>query len=439
MSQGEGAAEEAALGEMVVKESQAAPEHWQRNFVANFVDMAFFTLGLAFSSLTTIIPLFIRELGGSTILVGLVPAIVQTGWLLPPLFVAPYLEQLGRKLPYVLRMTLGERLPWPLLALTTLFLADNYPALTLALTVSLLAIFGLSGGLTMPAWMDLVAHVTPLRMRGKLFGWSSALGGVLGVGGGLLAERALARYVFPLNFTLCFAGTSICIAISYIALFAIREGKREHELIQSAQSIREYIHRLPALLRADRDFTAFLVARALMALGSMAIAFVAVYATEQHGLPTSLGGRFTAWMVGTQVIVTPLWGMLGDRYGHKGAIQFSMLCNTLAMVLTLVVAEPSGFYVVFALLGASAGILFASTLNLVVEFAKPTERVTYIGLHGTLIAPAILVAPLLGGWVAEWIGFGPLFIIATIFSLLGLIVLTFCVRDPRHRQLAQAV
>ncbi len=45
--------------------------HWRHNFVANFVDSAFFSLGLAFASMTTIVPLFIRELGGSALLIGL--------------------------------------------------------------------------------------------------------------------------------------------------------------------------------------------------------------------------------------------------------------------------------------------------------------------------------------------------------------------------------
>jgi MFS family permease len=55
----------------------------------------------------------------------------------------------------------------------------------LVITASLLAIFGLGGGICLPAWMDIVARVTPLRMRGKLFGWSGALSGLLGVADGL--------------------------------------------------------------------------------------------------------------------------------------------------------------------------------------------------------------------------------------------------------------
>src|SRR5215207_1675280 len=102
-----------------ISEADVIPPHWKRNFVANFVDVAFFSLALAFASLTTIVPLYIRALGGSTLLIGLVPSLVQTGWVLPPLFVAPFIGRMKRKLPYILLMTLGERVPWAILALVT--------------------------------------------------------------------------------------------------------------------------------------------------------------------------------------------------------------------------------------------------------------------------------------------------------------------------------
>ncbi len=174
--------------------------HWRRNFAANFVDSAFFSLALAFASMTTIMPLFIRELGGSALLIGLLPAIVQAGQMLPPLFAAPYIAPMERKLPFLLKMTLGERLPWPILAVLAVLLAPHYPFAMLVITALLLAIFGLSGGIVLPAWMDIVARVTPLRMRGKLFGWSGATSGLLGVAGGLGAEQALAAFAFPYNF-----------------------------------------------------------------------------------------------------------------------------------------------------------------------------------------------------------------------------------------------
>lgn len=410
------------------------PPHWKRNFAANFVDVLFFSLGLAFASMTTIMPVFVRQLGGSPLIVGLVPAIVQTGQLLPPLFAAPYIAPLARKLPFVLKMTLGERLPWPLLALGCVVLAPRAPLAMLALAVVLLAIFGLAGGICTPAWMDMVARVTPLRMRGKLFGWSGALSGLLGVGGGLLAEQMLARWAFPYNFALCFVAAGVCMFVSFAALAAIREPRVE--VPTPSVPLRAYVGQLPMLLQHDRDFSVFIVVRILGALAGMAAAFVAIYATEQHGLPPSIVGRFTAVMLGTQVITTPLFGMLADRRGYKSSLQFALFAQVAAMALSLVVTTTGGFAMVFALLGATTGLLFTTTLNMVVEFAPEHERVTYLGLHGTLIAPATLAAPLIGGWLAQWGGYPLAFVVAAICGCSALVLLTWGVRDPRHRQIA---
>ncbi len=412
------------------------PPHWQRNFAANFVDVMFFSLGLAFVSMSTIMPVFIRQLGGSPLVVGLIPALVQTGQVLPPLFAAPYIAPLECKLPFLLKMTLGERLPWPVLAIACIVLAPRYPAAMLGLTACLLAIFGLAGGICTPAWMDIIARVTPLRMRGKLFGWSGALSGLLGVGGGLAAERMLAEFAFPYNFAACFAAASVCMLASFLALATIREPISEERA--PGTSIRTYIRQLPVLLRQDRDFSIFIVVRILSALAGMAVAFVVIYATEQRGLPESVVGRFTAWMLGTQVLTTPLFGMIADRRGYKSSLQFALLAQALAMMLSLLATSPLSFSLVFSLIGAASGLLFSTTLNMVVEFAPAADRVTYLGLHGTLIAPATLLAPVIGGWLAESGGYPLAFIVAAICGFSSLVLLTFFVRDPRPRQIAAA-
>jgi MFS family permease len=142
-------------------------------------------------------------------------------------------------------------------------------------------------------------------------------------------------------------------------------------------------------------------------------------------------------MLGTQVISTPLLGMLGDRRGHKGTLQLGIVCTGLAMLLAVLAPAPYGFYATFALLGISTGIQFTMTLNMVVEFADEASRVTYIGLHGTLLAPATMLAPLLGGWLADAAGFGALFFASAACCALAWAVMTFAVRDPRHRQVAR--
>ncbi|MDQ3855876.1 MAG: hypothetical protein M3281_05700, partial [Chloroflexota bacterium] len=67
--------------------------HFRRNFLLLLLDAVSFPLGVSFVSVVTILPLFVREITSSNLAVGLVPAITQLGTLLPPLFVANYLER----------------------------------------------------------------------------------------------------------------------------------------------------------------------------------------------------------------------------------------------------------------------------------------------------------------------------------------------------------
>ncbi|HNS61657.1 MAG TPA: hypothetical protein PKK96_11680, partial [Anaerolineales bacterium] len=55
---------------------------------------------------------------------------------------------------------------------------------------------------------------------------------------------------------------------------------------------------------------------------------------------------------------------------------------------------------------------------------------TYIGLSNTLITPATVTAPILGGWLIDTYGFGSTFGLATIIGIIAAVVLIFVVKDP---------
>ena len=59
-----------------------------------------------------------------------------------------------------------------------------------------------------------------------------------------------------------------------------------------------------------------------------------------------------------------------------------------------------------------------------VDFSDEKERPFYIGLAQTLTAPATIIAPLIGGWIADKYGLERIVIISIAMVLLGLIFLT---------------
>ena len=66
-----------------------------------------------------------------------------------------------------------------------------------------------------------------------------------------------------------------------------------------------------------------------------------------------------------------------------------------------------------------------------VSFAKnEEERPLYIGLSNTLCAPVTILAPVIGGWLADAASFNATFIISAVFGLLMTLALWFVMKNP---------
>ena len=128
------------------------------------------------------------------------------------------------------------------------------------------------------------------------------------------------------------------------------------------------------------------------------------------------------------------WGPLGDRLGNKHMMVASSVVWLVALGAALLSSAAWGFYVVFALMGfGSAGSVIAD-LNITMEFGPEAERPTYIGLMRTITGPALLIAPLLGGWIAQEWSYPTLFGVSLSLAAAGLALLAWGVKDPRHMQ-----
>jgi MFS family permease len=93
------------------------------------------------------------------------------------------------------------------------------------------------------------------------------------------------------------------------------------------------------------------------------------------------------------------------------------------------------FYIVFALSGAASGGTMVATWAMSLEFAPEGQRPTYVAIASAAMAPMVLAAPLLGGYVADQVGYPPVYALAIGFSLVALVVIIFRTRDPRARAL----
>jgi MFS family permease len=126
-----------------------------------------------------------------------------------------------------------------------------------------------------------------------------------------------------------------------------------------------------------------------------------------------------------------VWGMVGDRYGHKTVLAAAPFVMVLAVLNTWLAPTVGWLLLTFVLLGVYQAADSVSSFNIIVEFAPPANRPTYIGLTNTLLAPMLTLGPLVGGWLATVLGYSGLFGAGLTIALLGGLLMTLWVREPR--------
>ena len=147
----------------------------RHNVLVLGADYGLFMVALTFASHSTILPAFAASLGAPNVLIGAIPAVMTLGWFLPSLFAAGHTETLTRKLPFLMKWTAWERVPFLAMALLAFFTAERWPNLTLALLLAMLLVITTVGGILMPAWMDLIARALPTTIRGRFFALSNGV------------------------------------------------------------------------------------------------------------------------------------------------------------------------------------------------------------------------------------------------------------------------
>ncbi|MCC7116946.1 MAG: MFS transporter [Anaerolineales bacterium] len=406
------------------------------NVAVNLGDGSLFGVALGFASFSAILPLFVASMTDSALLIGLVPAIHSVGWQLPQLFTASHVARLRQYKRNVLMMTIHERLPFLGFALVALALPVLGASAGLTLTFILLTWQGLGGGFTANPWTSMISKIIPADSRGAFFGMQAGLANLFisasAVGAGYLLEYLAA----PFDFAACFFIASIFFTISWFSLSATREPIDEEKIIPAEKT--HFWEDSKKILKQDKNFNWFLAARFLSQFATMGFSFYIIYALRAFDMTDVVAGYLTATLTISQTVANMGMGWLGDKIGHRAMLIVGAFAALLSAGLAWGATSLLWFYPIFALAGVANVSIWTIGMAMTVDFGSEAERPLYIGLSQTLTAPATIIAPLVGGWIADSAGFVPTFSISTALSVALIFILLALVQDPKRLSLRQA-
>jgi len=404
-----------------LKEIDALQKRYRRNLLVFIIDWVAYGTAMNFVSLTTVLPAFVSSLTDSRIAIGLLSTISVLGWNFFQIVSAGRIEGKKYKKPFILKITPGERIPWLIIGISTLLFATSKPLLALSMFYILYATISISSGLCTTAWLDIIAKSIPEDKRGFFFSTANVIGAILGFASGFVVAFYMDFFSYPFNYFMCFLTAFIFISISWIDINFLDEPPSN--VSGSSKGFREYIMKLPKIIKNDRNYLLYTISGIVGAFGGIASSFYTTYAIDQFNAGDFEVGLFTIVFVGAQIIASVLWGVIQEKYGYKRVLVAGGITGAMGVILSMTAGSVSHLLIVFALAGTSLSSFMVSNFPMLMQMAPENERPTYIGLSSALKAPFLATAPLIGGFIVERYGYFPMFMVSLIFAIASIITL----------------
>jgi MFS family permease len=403
--------------------------HLRRNYLAHLCHGLLGQTGMRLVNAPTFLPAYVAALAGADWAVGIARGVQYLGMFLSPVLGATIIEHRRRVLPVGFLIGGLMRVQILGLALGGLFLAAPW---SLASAWLFLGLFGFFLGIQGVVFNVLVGKVIPVEKRGLLMGLRNALAGITAFVVALLAgrgliERDLLGNGYAATFLLAFALTSLGLSILLFVHEPESPGIRDRSRV--GQRLRE----LPGLLRADPAFTRYFVARALAAMGRMAVPFYVLYAGQRM----EIGGRELGTLTGAFVLMQSVpnlaWGLIADRLGFR-AVFLAALTLWIGAVLLLMQTTGFGWLVaVFGALGAGLGGFQMSAQNLVLEFGSRRNLPMRVAVANSASELVAALGAAVGGLLTLVVPHVAIFWTAIVFQVAALTIVAFFVDEPRRR------
>lgn len=400
---------------------------YRSNFALFLLDGIFFTVAMSIMSSNTVIPDFIRRLTDSEVLIGFSSSMFEIGWMLPQLFVARYLVRAERKKWWFAGPNIIVRFAMPLFAVLVFVIGTDRPDLIL---IAFLVCYGLAAvgdGLVGVPWVDLTGSSLDNRWRARFFGLMPAISGVIMLIaaphiGNLLNNEQLP---FPNNYGVLFGIAGALFVLSIIPPLFLNE-LPSGAASTTVPTFREYIPALGRVLREDRAFSAMIITRMLSSLFMMAAPFYIGFATVELGLSSGVAvSNLLAMQTAGTLLGALIYSWMGNRHNLL-YIRLALLTASALPISALLAGSigPLPLYVGFFASGMALSSLFTSYLNWVIQHVQPEQRSMYTGLFNTVAALTLLLAPVLGGTIAQVLGYQAVFAAALVMILGAFFVVT---------------
>jgi MFS family permease len=357
-------------------------------FVASLANFFFFASLNAFS----LLPLYIRTLGGTESQIGWIMGSYSLTAILGQPLAGALIDRFGRKRFLLLGSTLG------VLAAVGFAFSTQIDARFVLFRI----LQGIGYSTFYVANLTLVAEIVPSSRRGEAVG----LFGISGLMTIALSPALGEIVIHRAGYSAFFFAAAVAATGCFLTSLSFRN---------LSSMLREAVVASPsALIPSARILPPILLTLVFGFASGAVFVFLPTYAT-QAGL-SRIGGFYVAYSVAA-IGIRLACGRLSDRWGRRRVILPALLLMGSGTLGLVWLVSPVGLLLVGTLTGMAHGLLFPALSAYTIDLADSEERGRSIGAFSTAMLLGNALASFIFGMVAEQFGYRLIYLTASVMTI----------------------
>ena len=401
-----------------------SPDIQKRNFRYVQID----AVGVSISNIAApFLPVFLTRLGASNLQVGLLTSMPGVTGLVLAILTGRFLQTRKNIVPWYSGARLLVIACYTLTGIFTLILPAQYAVIATLAIWALATLPQTALAVAFSVVMNAVAgpegRYALLSRRWFIFGLTSVIGT-------FFVTRTINLVEFPRNYEIMFMGLSLGGLISYIFSRRIQIPDQTPPALVTVTSASASARSYLALLRGAPAFVSFASKRFVyFSALALSLPILPLFLVRDVKATDSQIGMINMSMTIVMLAGYILWPRLSQRFGGR----FVLLATTLGMVtyplLTALVPDVTWIYVFAGLAGLFQGGLDLVFFDELMKTIPPEYSATFVSLAQSMQYLSMIVAPLLGTWLADSIGLGGALLVSAGLRFFGFLL--FLIPDKR--------
>jgi MFS family permease len=367
----------------------------------------FLTLTMSMIDFNTVFPSLVSTLIDSKIIFGLLFSIMLGAPRIFNIVFSHYMNAYDYRKKFLLIGIYLRAFSFLGMAAFTYYFGSSYPRLVVVSFFFWVLLFSISGGFASISYGDIIAKTVARDERGKLYAAKQFSASLAALIGGMIVQNIFSgeTLAFPLNYSITlFIGFAGLLTAAF-AFWLIEEPPSVNKN-EDLLSLKEYIKKIPGILKRDKNFAFFIIIENMASFSLMLLPFYIVYAQDSFAIGTDYIGRYLLFQIAGTILSNLLWGYISDRLNSQAVVRICILGGAVVPIIALILTRfgPDVFVVIFFLIGFLISGRKVGFEPYLLEIAPDDRTTVYLGIRGTLNFLVVFL-PLLGGVFIDFLGY----------------------------------